>query len=258
MLADSIGAREIDLSHLAKQVSYLPPPEASLVTKKSHRYLIIGVGASCVVHTLALLVNWRSASIEIEKFEAPVLVIQLQAIPPKPEPVIESSVIEPQAIEPQAIEPKVIEDVAQTLSELPEIKSQSEPISSQSETETSMIQPLSAQELREIIQSNSGEPAAAPTTGIAANVFNPALRKRLQEEELKPNLQRVDAGPKIFTDIHGQSIVDLGGGNCLRSSASKPGEPTNWYMTSCAGKSDSEQIMERVNQAMNSKLKFEE
>src|SRR5690606_2487585 len=166
MLADSIGAREIDPSHLAKQVSYLPPPEASLVTKKSHRYLIIGVGASCVVHTLALLVNWRSASIEIEKFEAPVLVIQLQAIPPKPEPVIESSVIEP-----QAIEPKVIEDVAQTLPELPEIKSQSEPISSQSETEASMIQPLSAQELREIIQSNSGEPAAAPTTGIAANVF---------------------------------------------------------------------------------------
>jgi hypothetical protein len=37
----------------------------------------------------------------------------------------------------------------------------------------------------------------------------------------------------------------------------KIGAPQNWYMTRCAGKSESEKIMERVEQSINGKLKFD-
>lgn len=266
MLADSIGAREIDLSHLAAQIAHAIPPEASQVAKKSRYYLAIGLGASCVVHALILLVNWRSASVEIPQSEAPVLVIQLQTqvstpiAQPNPEPVIEQAPIPIQAAIPiqapipvETAEPQIIEETAQVVPTSPEIKP--EPVIEPFETKT-QIEPLSAKELREIIQShNSESPRAA--TGTAANVFHPGLRKRLQEEEQKPTPQRGKGGPRTYTDVHGQTIVDLGGGNCLRASAPKIGEPTNWYMTSCAGKSESEQMMDRVNQAVNGKLKFE-
>lgn len=118
------------------------------------------------------------------------------------------------------------------------------------------LRPLTAEELRALIApENTG--GDVPVTGIAANVFNPALRKRLHEEASKPELQRADAGPKTYTDPSGATIVNLGGDKCLRSSIPKPGEAQNWYMTSCGGKSESEKIMENVNEAANGKLKFE-
>lgn len=115
------------------------------------------------------------------------------------------------------------------------------------------IQPISADELRSIVTTK----VIPPNQGIATNVFNPSLRQRLLDEERKPELQRADTGPKTHTDPSGATLVDLGGGKCLRSSVPKPGEVQNWYMTSCGGKSESERVMDRVNQAVNDRRQFE-
>ncbi|WP_049629939.1 hypothetical protein [Cellvibrio sp. pealriver] len=257
MLAINPDERDVDLSHLSAQVAYAISPEASQATKKSLRYLVLGLIVSCTIHTVMLLVNWRQGVVAPKKSESTTLSIQLQTLP-TPEPVAEEVAPAPiaeitptQQVSPTSPPP---EDSIQQ----PEIPETQASETKASETKAIGLKPLTAEELRDIIQSNNSAHQTTPTGGIATNVFHPGLRQRLQEEERKPELQRADAGPKTHTDPSGATIVDLGGGKCLRSSVPKLGQVQNWYMTSCGGTSESEQIMERVNNAVNGKLRFEE
>ena len=254
MLATIPDERDVDLSHLSAQVADAISPEMSQATKKSLRYLVLGLIASCAIHAWMLLVNWKQGVTALKKPESITLTIQLQALP-KPEPLAE-----------QAATPKpVVMETAQPIPDAAPAQAQqasfadSPPAEANApEVSAQVIQPLNAEELRDIIQNYKSVKKVAPTSGIAANVFHPVLRQRLQEEERKPELQRADTGPETYTDPSGATIVDLGGGKCLRSSVPKVREVQNWYMTSCGGKSESEQIMERVNNAVNEKLRLEE
>ena len=259
MLAINPDERDVDLSHLSAQVAYAISPEASQVTKKSLRYLVLGLIVSCTIHTVMLLVNWRQGVVAPKKSESTTLSIQLQTLP-TPEPVAEEVAPAPIADstptptqQTSPISPPLEDPVQQP--EIPESQSLE---TKASETNAIGLQPLTAEELRDIIQSNNSAHQTTPTGGIATNVFHSGLRQRLQEEERKPELQQADAGPKTHTDPSGAPIADLGGGKCLRSSVPKLGQVQNWYMTSCGGTSESEQIMERVNNAVNGKLRFEE
>lgn len=89
------------------------------------------------------------------------------------------------------------------------------------------------------------------TAAIAKNVFHPGLRKQLTGEANKPVLARVEenGGLQTFTDPSGATRVISKNGGCLRAStATKIGEPGNWYITGCGGKSESEKMLERVDQ----------
>ena len=118
-------------------------------------------------------------------------------------------------------------------------------------------EPLTPQELREILGDNDS-PLQNETAEIAKNVFHPGLRKQLTDESNKPVLARVeDRGLETYTDPSGATIVVTGSGTCLSSPPAKIGAPRNWYVSPCAGKTESEKIMDRVNEAVNGKLKFE-
>ncbi|WP_331347016.1 hypothetical protein [Cellvibrio sp. UBA7661] len=259
MLATIPDERDVDLSHLSAQVADAISPEVSQATKKSLRYLVLALIASCAIHALMLLVNWRQGVTALKKPESITLTIQLQALP-KPEPLVEPAATpKPVVMETAKPIPDAVPAQAQQASSVDSPPAEvNAPEVNAPEVSAPVIQPLNTEELRDIIQSYKSVKKVAPTSGIAANVFHPVLRQRLQEEERKPELQRADTGPKTYTDPSGATIVDLGGGTCLRSSVPKVREVQNWYMTSCGGKSESEQIMERVNNAVNGKLRFEE
>ncbi|PUA26335.1 MAG: hypothetical protein B0W54_21425 [Cellvibrio sp. 79] len=115
---------------------------------------------------------------------------------------------------------------------------------------------LTPQELKEFL-GDDYYPSQNNTAEIAKNVFHPGLRKQLTEESNKPALAYAeDGGLETYIDASGATIVVSGNGSCLRSPATKIGEPRNWYMVSCAGKTESEKIMDRVDEAVNGKLKL--
>ncbi|MEN0038933.1 MAG: hypothetical protein AAGC78_17780 [Cellvibrio sp.] len=120
------------------------------------------------------------------------------------------------------------------------------------------VEPLTQQELNEII-GRSNYPSQNNTQGIARNVFHPGLREQLAIEENKPVLARVeDSALETHTDPSGATVVKLGSGKCLRSPSVKSGEARNWYMTSCGGKTESEEMLERVDMDVNGKRRFGE
>ncbi len=142
------------------------------------------------------------------------------------------------------VEPPVIDftSTAITLQPLPEIIMQSEP--------------LTPQELKELLGGDDF-PLQNNTAEIARNVFHPGLRKQLTAEANKPVLARVeDRGLETYVDPSGATVVVSASGNCLSSPAAKIGEPRNWYMVPCAGKNESEKVMDRIDEAVNGKLKF--
>lgn len=255
MLADPLSLREDDFSHLYLRVINGCLPDVDPVVRSSFRYVLIGCVVSVALHALVLAFYWKQDLPQFEQSTSPQLTIQLtlkaQEIIPVKMPSAPSVVAEP-----AEKSPEISESIPTNNSTRVEPSEPNKAESDKLEAAPIVVQSLTMDELRELNQQKNTV-IAAPATGIAANVFNPALRKRLHEEASKPELQRADAGPKTHTDPSGATIVDLGGGKCLRSSAPKPGEAQNWYMTSCGGKSESEQIMERVNQAVNGKLTFE-
>ncbi len=117
-------------------------------------------------------------------------------------------------------------------------------------------EPLTPQELKELLGGDDF-PLQNNTAEIARNVFHPGLRKQLTAEANKPVLARVeDRGLETYVDPSGATVVVSASGNCLSSPAAKIGEPRNWYMVPCAGKNESEKVMDRIDEAVNGKLKF--
>nr|WP_324258901.1 hypothetical protein [Cellvibrio fontiphilus] len=258
MLATMPDNWDVDLSHLPVKVAYAISPEVSLATKRSPLYLIIGLLVSCAIHASMLLIHWQQNIAALKKPESITLRVQLQMLA-KPEPIIEQAPLplpNNQRGEKPILRNAPAPQESISTSNLPADVAVPEP--QKPEIKAPVLQRLTAEELRDIIQTSNNIQKTAPTTGIATNVFHPALRQALQEEERKPELRRADAGPKTHMDPSGATIVDLGGGKCLRSSVPTAGEAQNWYMTSCGGKSESEEMLQRVNQAVKGKLQFED
>lgn len=260
MLADPLSSREDDFSHLYRRVTNVHLQDPDPVASSSFRYILIGCVVSILLHAVVFAFFWKQNAQLVQQPVSPPLTIQLtlkaQEIIPAELPSAPPVSVKPAEKVPEAKGAGSVN--SSTPVEHPEPNKSQPPQSEPDKSETRLIvvQPLTMDELHELSQqriSAAGESA----TGIAANVFHPELRKRLREEANKPKRQRADAGPKTYTDPSGATVVDLGGGKCLRSSAPKIGEVVNWYMTSCGGKSESEQIMERVDQAVNGKLTFE-
>lgn len=261
MLADPLSSREDDFSHLYRRVTNVHLQDPDPVASSSFRYVLIGCVVSILLHALVFAFFWKQNAQLVQQPVSPPLTIQLtlkaQEVIPAELPSAPPVSAQPAENAPETNESGSVNN--STPVEHPELNKsqpkQSEP--DKSETRLIVVQPLTMDELRELSQqriSAAGESA----TGIAANVFHPELRKRLHEEANKPKRQRADAGPKAYTDPSGATIVDLGGGKCLRSSAPKPGEEQNWYMAACGGKSESEQMVDRINQSVNGKLTFGE
>jgi hypothetical protein len=258
MLADPLPLREDDFSHLYLRVINGYLPDADPVVRSSFRCVLVACVVSVALHALVLAFYWKQGSPQFEQLTSPLLTIQLtlkaQEIIPVEMPSAPSVVAEP-----AKKSPEISESIPTNNSTRVEPSEPNKSESDRLEAAPIVIQSLTMDELREFNQQKNTA-IDAPATGIAANVFNPALRKRLHEEASKPELVSGDRGLKNHIDPSGATIVNLEADVCLRSSVvTKPGEAQNWYrtITPCGGKNESEQITERINQAVNGKLTFE-
>jgi len=209
---------------------------------KTHRLLQrwIAIVITLVVH---LLVLWGllHATVFTSSEEPRTTQLRYITLPPVTDKIEKSRIKESLSIQLNPFSRELLQPAFQQIPEL-----------------VSELEPLTPQELREITSSNSYSPQGN-SLGIARNVFHPGLREKLTIEENRPVLARVEDGDlKTHTDPSGATIVRLGSGNCLKSPPSKPGEARNWYMTACAGKTESEKMLERVDRDVNGNRRFDE
>lgn len=261
MLAD-FPVKEVDYSFLQKQVGDKVLPELAVTKRQFSNVLLVAFVISIAVHALLLIIQLRHSHFEAPLQQSTRLLVELKQIVTPPSELI----AEPNASVEKSSAPKldkehlVVSDLPESISPVLPAPSKAEALSKMSkETAVRVIQPLTSDDLRDIVQSSAAErnQSPAPPGDIAANVFHPELRKRLQEEASKPKLKRVEDkdGLESHIDPSGATIVDLGGGRCLRSPPSKDGEEKNWFMVSCGGKTESEQMMDHVNQEVKARFK---
>lgn len=91
-------------------------------------------------------------------------------------------------------------------------------------------------------------PDTGPQAGAFGNVFNPRLRQRLQHNHTHRSTVRSD-GPVETRNAYGDRRVALDNERCMRARQSmRPGETTDWYLTSCGGLDEGEKMLRRVEQ----------
>ncbi len=257
MLAD-FPLKEVDYSFLQTQVGDKVLPEIAVTKRQFSNVLLVAFGISIAVHALLLIIQLRHSRFEAPLQQSTRLSVELkQIIAPQSE-----LAAEPNASAEESSAPKldkehlVVSELSESISPVVPTPSKAKALT---KTTARVIQPLTNDDLRDIVQSSAAErdQSPAPSGDIAANVFHPELRKRLQEEASKPKLKRVEDkdGLESHIDSSGATIVDLGGGRCLRSPPTKVGEAKNWFMVSCGGKTESEQMMDRVNQEVKARFK---
>lgn len=250
MLATVPESREVDFSHLKLESTDFEP--VARAPKRQSTFVWFALLLSALLHLLLLLLDFRENQSRPNNVTTQTLHIDLVRAPPEKRDIA-PDVVNKEMVEPQVHQQEVTSPVATSVIAPAEKPREAEPIT------RLVIEPLSSQELAEIVDSHNARSDSRSTAAIAENVFDPRLRARLSEEANKPTLARVEnSGPKTYTDPAGATIVVLGSGNCLMSPLNtKIGSPKNWYMTPCVGKSESETMMERVDMDVNGKLRFE-
>lgn len=256
MLATPSDFREVDFSHLHIQVDEL---EGRSRMRSSGRYLLAGLFISVLLHGLLLLWQKTPTLVSPPKNSSTEIHLTLHQARVQQQKIDEVPVQHENPSVTTTPNPNVIAPEEQAVSNFVEPVIEHQVI----EQKPRIITTLSRDELSELRGQSWSAPTPAPIQkrggSIGDNVFHPGLRKRLQIEEGKPDFQRVDSAPKTHIDPSGATIVGVDGGGCLRSSVTnKTGDAQNWYMTPCGGKSESERMMERINQDANGKLTFDE
>lgn len=254
MLADLSEIREADFSHLhLADVKFEERPPLS----SSNRYLIAGLVLSLLLHGLLLLWQKSPSLVSLSKKPPPPIHVTLNRIPVIPQIIVENPAehgpsVEANSIQSETVVPKEVL-----------VPSQAVPVQESPEThqivesKPRIITSLSRDDILALQREPRASMAPRASGSISDNVFHPALRGRLMTEERKPHLQRVGSIVKTHIDPSGATMAKVDEEDCLRSSVNRAGEAQNWYMTSCGGKSESEKMMERVNQHVNGKLKFD-
>lgn len=255
MLASIPEFREVDFSHLTISDISLEPVES--VRKRQSILLWCALLLSLLLHLSLLLFQFGEKQFHPKQVSAPTLHIDLRQLPAKKQDVAT------EAVPRELVEIQPISDVKEEVVASPFIAEKIVTVEKSREAKPVtrlVIEPLSAQELKEIVESHDAQSASQSTAASAENVFHPGLRARLSAEANKPTLMRVeDSALQTFTDPAGATVVKLPDGGCMTSpSNTKNGAPQNWYFTACGGQSESEKMMERVNEDVNGKLRFDE
>lgn len=255
MLASTSEFREVDFSHLTitdtplESVESLRNPQSSL--------LWVALLLSLLLHLSFLLLNVSDKQSHPKLTPAQTIRIDLVQLPTKKLDAVPELVTE--EINERQVAPKVEKEVVAPPVPATAIVSTEKPREPPSGARL-IIEPLTSKERAEIVDSHNAQSAFQATAPIAENVFHPGLRAGLSEEANKPKLVRAeDSVLQTFADPVGATIVKSPGGGCMRSPAdTKIGAPHNWYFVACGGKSESETMIERVNEELNEKFRFDE
>lgn len=253
MLASIPEFREVDFSHLTVSDTALESGVPACHSQSS--LLWAALLLSLLVHLSFLLFNFSDKQSPSRLIPAQTLRIDLAPLQSKKldtAPEIVTGEVNELAPE---VEKAVIASPVPATASLPTEKPREAPPITRL-----VIEPLTSQELAEIVDGHNAQSDFQATAPIAGNVFHPGLRARLGEEANKPTLARAeDSILQTFADPAGATIVKSPGGGCMKSPAdTKIGVPKNWYFVACGGQSESETMMERVNEVVNGKLRFDE
>jgi hypothetical protein len=257
MLASIPEFREVDFSHLTISDSDISLESVGSVRKPQSILLWCALLLSLLLHLSLLLFQFGEKQFHPKQVPASTLHIDLRQLPTKKQDVATETVPR------ELVEIQPISDVKEEVVASPVIAEKIVTVEKALEANPVtrlVIEPLSAQELAEVVDSHNAQTDDQGSAAIAENVFHPGLRARLNTEANKPILARAgDKGLETYRDPSGATVVKLGNGSCMRSPADiKIGAPKNWYFVACGGKSESEKMMERVNEDVNGKLRFDE
>lgn len=131
-----------------------------------------------------------------------------------------------------------------------------EPVADENTVRPRGYRPLSSQELSEISASQNAGSVYSDASGIERNVFHPKLRSQLNALQQQPALARVeDSRLNIYSTGIGSDRLKTKNGSCLEvADRGRDSGPRNWYMTNCGGKSESEKMMDCVNESVNERF----
>ncbi|MBE8717152.1 hypothetical protein [Cellvibrio polysaccharolyticus] len=257
-----------------KDIDFAAPPiefERATVTK-SHG-LWLAVVASCAMHFLLVLIIPLVSSPPVPRqtpLKTPPRTVHVtfsQVVPQKEVATIEVpdvSVSSPVIVN----EPEVEANNVSSGSAVPEVASEShpvktalspavtEPIADESNARSRRYRPSSSQQMSEISASQHSGSAYSHSSVIEKNVFHPKLRSQLKALQQQPALARVeDSRLDMYSTGIGSDRLKTKGGGCLEvADRGRDSGPRNWYMTRCAEKSESENMMDRVNEAVNERF----
>lgn len=254
MLATIPEFREVDFSHLRLELTGLQPVESA--RKQQSTLLWCALLLSLLLHLSLLLFEFSEKQTHPKQVATQTLHIDLLQVPIKKLDA-EPDLLTKEIVELQSV-PEAVKDAAPVPAKV--IAPTENPREVQPVTRL-VIEPLSAQELTEIVDSHNAQPDYENAPPIVKNVFHPELRKKLiaaSKERRKKRVEDKDSSAD-YVDPSGAVRIETGMGTCISSPQNnKIGAPRNWYISLCKGKSESEEAMERVEQSINGKLKFDE
>lgn len=257
-----------------KDIDFAAPPiefERATVTKSYGLWL--AVVASCAMHFLLVLIIPLVSSPPVPRqtpLKTPPRTVHVTFSQVVPQKAVSSIEIPDASVPPPAIisEPQIKANDAPIRAPVPEVASEnhsvnsglfpavSEPAADESNARPGRYRPLSSQEMSEISASQHSGSAYSHSSAIEKNVFHPKLRSQLKALQQQPALARVeDSRLDMYSTGIGSDRLKTKGGGCLEvADRGRDSGPRNWYMTRCAEKSESENMMERVNEAVNERF----
>lgn len=107
-------------------------------------------------------------------------------------------------------------------------------------------------DIADVPLSNRG--GAAMDSRTSGNIFDPRLREKVKEVQVRPRLSRHKSELNAWTDIHGNQYVEMGDGKCLMGMPKMDNRErgTNFAVVSC-GRTDSEKMMENAMRDFDSR-----
>jgi hypothetical protein len=184
---------------------------------------------------------------EVATIEAPDVSVQLPAIVSEPEikanDVSDGTAVPEVATESHAVKTALSPAVT-------------EPTADENSARPRRYRPLSSQEMSEISASQNAGSVYSNSSAIEKNVFHPKLRSQLNALQQQPALARAeDSQLNMYSTGIGSDRLKTKSGGCLEvADRGRDSGPRNWYMTKCGGKSESENIMGRVDEAVNERF----
>lgn len=188
--------------------------------------------------------------------ESPNIRIHIELAPAIQQQPIADSIETPEQV---PIEKPVLDKPAQTEKVITKViaaKKVIEPVPAS----PTVVLSLTPEELNTITGSvqDEAEPTDAHLTEVSSepfgSIFDPRLRARLQAQASAGRGK--DIGSPVVQWANGSMQVELGDRHCLMTLPEfRHEDATNWYHTNCKNKTESERMMDRVNESMRARYK---
>lgn len=224
--------------------------ESKVGTAPNSFMLLWALGVSLLIHSVLFFVNITPSKTLGISVPSQTLRIELRSV--QSVPVLPSETIEPVLVESVPLLPALLPEPGKANEKLDNTKKK---MLLEKADKKSLYIPITPDELRSLQDKPvyALEPTDADLKEVSTkpfgSVFDPRLRKKLQDQYAEK--QAKASGLSTYEMANGATVEKLKDGHCLTTlSQGKKEKETNWYHTGCSEKSESERMMDRVNQSL--------